>query len=178
MTVHESAAPTESSDVRNRLIILVEDDAETRDLYVEMLENDGFATAAVPSVSDALKLISVRPPAAVVTDLRLGSGQTGLDLCRHLAADPVTRSIPVIVVSGDVDGATRSSLESAGCSTILIKPVFSNALVAAVVRTIETRTPGANAQRQPGPPAADTAAATPAPRRPRRAPESDRTDPE
>ena len=105
-------------------------------MYATILESAGFATAEAAGVHEALEQIATSVPAAVVVDLRLGSAETGLELCQRLAAQPETKHVPLIVVSGVVDPQTRSALNAIGCAAILIKPVLPDALLDAVVRII------------------------------------------
>jgi DNA-binding response OmpR family regulator len=110
---------------------LVEDDLPTRDLYDIALTRRGYVVGSVDDGLAALRFIEVVRPDAIVLDMelpRLG----GRDVLRELRANPATRGIPVVIVTGtDVtDLNERAGVE------VLQKPVDVEALVQAVDRSI------------------------------------------
>lgn len=111
----------------NHYILLVEDDHSLRDLYRTALRDAGYAVIGVEDGLDALKVIDIGKPRAIVLDLalpRLG----GRDVTRELLSNDYTRRIPVVIVSGgDV-----SDLDPAQFACILKKPIDADDLVRAV----------------------------------------------
>src|SRR5688572_19477264 len=80
-------------------VLVVEDDRAARDLYRTALMSAGFDVTTVSDGIDALHAMETDVPDVVVLDLnlpRLG----GLDLYREIRARDVTRSVPVVVVTG------------------------------------------------------------------------------
>lgn len=67
-----------------RYVLVVEDEALTRSLIVEMLESAGFQVRACASAAEALRECRYFDPDAVVTDIDLGPGPSGLDLVETL----------------------------------------------------------------------------------------------
>ena len=57
---------------------------------------------------------------------------SGLELLRHLKADPATAMIPVIVVSADATAQQVDAALDAGAVRYLTKPVAVNELLATV----------------------------------------------
>ena len=53
------------------LVLVVEDDAGTRELYRTTLRNAGYAVVGVEDGVDALRFLELNTPAAVVLDLGL-----------------------------------------------------------------------------------------------------------
>ena len=80
-------------DVPERYVLVVEDEALTRSLIVEMLESAGFRVASCASAVEALRECRYLDPDAVITDIDLGPGPSGLDLVESLA-----RTAPHIAV--------------------------------------------------------------------------------
>lgn len=64
----------------SRRILHVEDEEFTRTAVHESLEKAGFIVESAKSVAEALPLIEIFDPHAVVTDLDLGLGPSGIDL--------------------------------------------------------------------------------------------------
>lgn len=80
-------------EVPERYVLVVEDEALTRSLIVEMLESAGFRVGACASAVEALRECRYVDPDAVITDIDLGPGPSGLDLVESLA-----RTAPHIAV--------------------------------------------------------------------------------
>ena len=113
------------------IVLLVEDDAATRDGYAEFLAAVGLYVVEASNSLEALDVIARTMPDIIVTDLTM-SPMDGLQLCERLRSDPRTREIPVIVVTGnDDDDVLHRAMES-GCDRILLKPVPPSALIRSV----------------------------------------------
>lgn len=67
-----------------RSVVVVEDDAFMRSLIAEYLEKAGFLVTTAGTAADARRQISAVDPDAVVLDVDLGPGPTGLDLASGL----------------------------------------------------------------------------------------------
>lgn len=68
-----------------RFVLVVEDEKLTRSLILEMLESAGFQVRGCASAAEALRECRYFDPDAVVTDIDLGAGPSGLDLVETLA---------------------------------------------------------------------------------------------
>ena len=107
--------------------MLVEDDPAARDLFRTAFRRAGFAVAAVEDGLAALQRIESDPPDVIVLDMalpRLG----GRDVLRELRANPATRAIPIIIVTG----TDITDLNERAGVPVLKKPVDPDALVEAV----------------------------------------------
>jgi DNA-binding NarL/FixJ family response regulator len=80
-----------------RLVLVVEDEALTRSLIVEMLESAGFEVQACASAVEALRECRYVDPDAVITDIDLGPGPSGLDLVENLGR--TSPHIAVLILS-------------------------------------------------------------------------------
>ena len=143
---HQPAGPQLShgavnpADILRRVspsvVMLVEDHADTREMYAEVLVAAGFSTVDATNAQDALGKAAVLRPALIIADLGLGAGLDGLALCEKLKEDPDTKDIPMIVVTGwTADRKLRARADAAGCAAVLFKPVPPDTLVA-VVRNV------------------------------------------
>jgi putative two-component system response regulator len=115
--------------------VLVVDDDPTIALFIaRLLAADGHQVSIAHSGTDALVKVAARPPDLVLLDLGL-PGLSGLDVCRRLKADPVTRLIPVLVLTGEDPTDARVRAWEAGADEYLIKPTRA-ADVAARARSL------------------------------------------
>ena len=80
---------------------------------------------------DGLAAVRARAPHLILLDMHLPD-ISGLELLRHLKADPVTSAIPVIVVSADATGQQVDAALDAGAVRYLTKPVSVNELLATI----------------------------------------------
>ena len=70
--------------VYKRLVSIVEDDPLIRSLIASHLENAGFQVSVASNFVDGLRLVESVDPDAVVLDIDLGPGPTGIDLAARL----------------------------------------------------------------------------------------------
>jgi two-component system, cell cycle response regulator DivK len=106
----------------NPLVLIVEDDFSTRMLYREYLQHDGFRTIDAHNGYQALEKARALRPNAVLTDLAV-PGMDGFEFCRALQESPVTRSIPILAVTGHSEYLEQPDrFAQAGIAHVLIKP--------------------------------------------------------
>jgi two-component system cell cycle response regulator DivK len=97
-----------SSSRERRLVLLVDDCQDTRELYAEYLELSGFdvkeAEDGIVAVDQAVR---VRPD-IIVMDMSLPR-LDGREAARQLRADERTRGIPLVMISGyDLDNLPKN----------------------------------------------------------------------
>ena len=109
------------------LVLLVEDDFDSREMYVAGLEWNGFRVTSVGDGSTAFAQAVSLAPQIVVTDLHV-PGLNGLELCRRLKATPSTASIPVIAVTGAAREHDVELALAAGFDRVLVKPCLPDDL--------------------------------------------------
>jgi PAS domain S-box-containing protein len=127
-TAEQRAAPTLVSGRPTPLVLVVDDDARSRDLISHYLEQSGYRAAGTASALDAVRLARELKPDAITLDLILPD-RDGLLLLAQLKTDPETRRIPVVVVSV----TERSELGfSLGAEEWLVKPVQKEAFIRAL----------------------------------------------
>ena len=74
-----------------RQVLIIEDDAFLRGLLVEVLNGRGFTTHQADDAATAMNLIDEHDPDALIVDLDLGHGPSGLDVIgAHLTEINVT----------------------------------------------------------------------------------------
>ncbi len=87
--------------MKRHSVLVVDDDARVRSLYVDALEYSGHQVAIAIDGAEALdRLRGGTHPCVVLTDLRMPR-MDGFELSRAVAHDPQLASIPIVVVTGD-----------------------------------------------------------------------------
>jgi CheY-like chemotaxis protein len=117
---------------RGRLsrVLLVEDHADTRQMYAEFLAIEFEVMTAVDG-EDALKSMRRQAPDVIVTDLSL-PGMDGFQLIARVRGDATFQSIPIICLSGYGGHEHEQRAQAAGCNRILQKPCMPDELAAIV----------------------------------------------
>ena len=113
-------------------IVLVEDDADIRELTTIMLEAEGYQVVAFEEGQSALTHCTASPPDLVVLDCML-PGISGLGVLRRLRVHPATIDVPVVMVSAFSEPSNVEAARRAGAQQFVPKP-FSRAHLVAVAR--------------------------------------------
>jgi two-component system, cell cycle response regulator DivK len=102
------------------VILLVQGDADSREMYAEFFRYQGFLPVPVSTARDGL---TVAPRAdVIVTGLLLPDDMDGIEFIARLKRDDRTKRIPVIVLTACVWKSDRERAEKAGCNAFLSKP--------------------------------------------------------
>ena len=104
--------------------MLTLDDDESIGAFVSAsLPEHRFRTAWRPNVAGAIESVEADPPDLVLIDIDLKADGTGWDLLRFLRANPLTATIPVVMLTGASDTLNRERSLRLGADRFLIKPV-------------------------------------------------------
>ena len=106
------------------LVLLVEDDRDTREMYTEYLTYSGLRVTEASTGRGALERAHEQTPDVVVTDIAMPE-MDGLELSRRLRSSPPTRDVPIIAVSGNATPRARD----AGCNVVVEKPCTPDRLL-------------------------------------------------
>ena len=115
-------------------ILVVEDDVANRELMVDVLEAHGYRVCQAGDAPAAIALARTERPNLILMDLGL-PGLDGVEATRRLKADPVLRSISIIVVTAHAHTGEPLA-RAAGCDAYLTKPIKTPQLLDEVARLI------------------------------------------
>lgn len=110
------------------LILVVEDDPETRQFYSDAFARGGFQVEQAHNGHQALAKALDSPPDVILTDIAV-PGLDGIELCRRLRADDRTRNVPVLAITGYDDRRYPDRAIGAGAAQVLTKPCEPERLV-------------------------------------------------
>jgi two-component system alkaline phosphatase synthesis response regulator PhoP len=120
-------------------ILVIEDDEDIADNLQYNLRREGYRVVIAESGEKGLRLAldEKQRPSLILLDLML-PGMSGLELCRRLRREPLTESIPLIMLTAKAaEGDKILGLET-GADDYVVKP-FSIKEVAARVRALLRR---------------------------------------
>ncbi len=122
---------------RRRTVLVVDDDPRDASLIAGFLAGEGYDAVTALSGKEALRLAEVHRPFAITLDV-LMPDMDGWEVLGGLKRNPITASIPVIIVSMSEDRETGLAL---GAIAVVAKPVDRGALLAEVRRVAPSDRP-------------------------------------
>lgn len=106
-----------------RLILCIEDDAETRELLTEELQDAGYVVHAVGDGAAGLERIAAERPALVLCDVDM-PGLSGFDVLKRVRAlDPAARTVPFIFLTAYGQRENQLQAWRLGCDDYVVKPI-------------------------------------------------------
>jgi putative two-component system response regulator len=102
-------------------ILVVEDDAQVREVLTEHLINLGYGVVKATSAEEAVQRLEETTPDLVLTDVHMG-GMSGIDLCAKLKRDQRFQLTPIIILTGQSDLKARVAGLAAGADDFFAKP--------------------------------------------------------
>ena len=117
-------------------ILVVDDEADIRELVSGLLEDEGHAVRVASNSDEALAAIRARKPSLALLDIWMqGGGLDGLELLDIIKElDP---DLPVVMISGHGNIETAVSALKRGAYDFIEKPFKSDRLVVVIERALE-----------------------------------------
>ncbi len=120
------------SEVR---ILIADDNSDMRE-YIARLLGARWTVETVSDGLSALEAIRKRQPTLVVTDVMMPR-MDGFELLREIRKDPVTRRIPVVMLSARAGEESRVEGLEAGADDYIVKPFTARELVARIAARLD-----------------------------------------
>ncbi len=117
------------------LILVVDDFLDNRQMYAEYLTFSGLRVEEAENGHEALEKAFAMLPDLIVMDLSL-PGIDGWEATRRLKADPRTKRIPVIALTGHALAGHSKGAMDAGCDAFITKPCLPERLLEEVRKTL------------------------------------------
>lgn len=109
-------------------ILAVDDEGEFLSLLKSTLELRGFEVIATSNAVEAGITLASRLPSLILMDIKM-PGINGLDACEVIKRNPATKDVPIIIISGLSDDATRNKARKFGVVDYFTKPVEMENLI-------------------------------------------------
>lgn len=129
--------PTEGLDSGRKRILVVDDDKEIVDLFLDVLSRDDrFEVKAAKTGYDAGMLTEKFRPNLVLLDYMLPDINGNL-VCQRIKTNPETKDTKIIIVSGVVSQEEIDALGKAGADDFVKKPFNIEKLIARITELTE-----------------------------------------
>jgi len=125
--------------VRYRVLI-VEDDADIRELIRYNLAQEGLIVEEAADGAQALERVKRRVPDLMVLDLML-PGMPGLQVCRQMRAERETAHLPILIVTAKGTEVDKVLGLEMGADDYVVKPFSPRELVARVKALLRRANP-------------------------------------
>ncbi len=132
--------PVASRGLSRATVLVLDDDADARDLIETIVRGAGGEPVLASSVGEALHSLRSRPVDLVIADIGM-PGRDGLDFIREVRALPVEAggSVPAIALTAYGRPEDRQRALAAGYQAHLVKPARPEAIVAAAEELLRGR---------------------------------------
>ncbi len=126
--------PDSAAETSAGIVFVVDDDAQVRDLLKRLLTGSGYRVEEFELAEAVIERIRRDPPDLVLLDLHLPD-KSGQDVLEAIRADPATRLLPVVMITGEGGRDAKLLAMQEGVSDFLTKP-FSPELLLPRVRSL------------------------------------------
>ena len=139
-TTASPAGARQAGAPKKEITILVVDDTPENLAFARgTLEPFGYTVRTTRTVEEALTVISIKPPALILSDLHM-PGSSGSDFLKLAQADPALRDIPLLIISSTfTGGAERDECLALGAAGFVQRPIGPETLLASVESALELR---------------------------------------
>jgi two-component system phosphate regulon response regulator PhoB len=127
-------------------ILVVDDEEDILELVRYNLVREGYRVVCVTSGEHALKEAKEGSPDLILLDLML-PGLDGLDVCRRLKGDPLTNTIPIIMLTAKGEDADIVTGLELGADDYITKPFSPRVLLARLKACFRRGSPGENDEK-------------------------------
>jgi DNA-binding response OmpR family regulator len=121
-----------------RRLVLVDDEPRVARALEYALTGRDIDVQAVNNPADLETSITASVPDAILLDIEVGT-YDGLALCRQLRADARLEQVPVLLLSGHTDAATKRAGLDAGADDFVAKPFVPDELLARIESQLRRR---------------------------------------
>lgn len=132
-------------------VLLVEDVPDTREMYADYLRHCGFNVTTVTTGAEALDAARELTPDLILMDAAM-PGLDGWAATKLLKSDPLTRDVPVLILTAHVFAEHRAKAEEAGADGFIGKPCMPDELAREITATLHrfrpSPPPSASHERQ------------------------------
>ncbi|HUA35399.1 MAG TPA: response regulator [Candidatus Binataceae bacterium] len=112
-------------------VLIVEDDADIRELIRYNLAQEGFIVEEAGDGAQAIEKVKRRIPDLMVLDLML-PGMPGLEICRTMRSGAETASLPILIVTAKGTEVDKVLGLEMGADDYVVKPFSPRELIARV----------------------------------------------
>ena len=117
-------------------ILIVDDEADIRDLISDLLEDEGYSARTAHDADSAFQAIEAAAPDLIILDIWLqGSRMDGIEILKSVKRD--NPGIPIVIISGHGNIEVAVAAVRQGAYDFIEKPFNMDQLMVVVTRALE-----------------------------------------
>ncbi|MDR1084854.1 MAG: response regulator [Deltaproteobacteria bacterium] len=120
-------------------VLVIDDDEIIHRLVGAVLKKGGYLCLDAYRGEDGLEMARTQNPQLIILDIMM-PGLNGFEVLQYLKASPVTSSIPVIFLTGQVHQSDKSQAKNLGAVDFMEKPFEHKELLARIDTYVKTKT--------------------------------------
>jgi two-component system phosphate regulon response regulator PhoB len=121
-------------------ILIVEDEKDLQEVLTYNLRQSGHIPIVVGSGRDAISAVADQHPDLVLLDLMLPD-VSGIEICRRLKSENMTREVPIVMVTAKGDEVDRVVGFELGADDYVVKPYSMRELLLRIDAVLRRRAP-------------------------------------
>jgi CheY-like chemotaxis protein len=110
--------------LKNKVILLVDDDKDFRTLSTKVLEGSGYSTLEAENVREGMHIALSSAPHLIILDLNM-PGEDGFVFLEERLRNPGLKAIPVLVFSASKERSDVHRAMATGAANYIVKPLRS-----------------------------------------------------
>ncbi|WP_445620331.1 phosphate regulon transcriptional regulator PhoB [Kushneria sp. Sum13] len=124
----------------SRTVLIVDDEAPIREMIAMALEMADFRILEAEDARTAHELVVDERPDLILLDWML-PGVSGIDLARRLKREPITRDIPIVLLTARCEEDNKVQGLESGADDYITKPFSPRELIARLKAVLRRTTP-------------------------------------
>ena len=124
-------------NVSPKTILVVDDEERLRRISSACLSHEGYSVLTAANAPEALRHLAAAKVDLVLLDIDLSAELDGIDVLKHIRADPATAKLPVMILSGQTQSSEIRRGVEAGADHYMMKPYQITDVLANVQRILE-----------------------------------------
>jgi twitching motility two-component system response regulator PilH len=133
----ERRAVPRSGVPKNALVLIVDDSSTIRAVLGKMLTQDSHVVLKAPDGETALEIARNDGPDLIFLDIVM-PGMNGFAVLRALRRDPLTRHIPIVMISGNLQATEQFYVQRFGADDFMKKPFGRSEVFARIQHLTES----------------------------------------
>lgn len=121
-------------------ILIIEDDTTLLKAYQEMFKLERISVVGATTGQKGLMCVSSEKPDLILLDIMLPGGMNGFDVLEQLKRNPVTRQIPVIVLT-NLDSEEKTAKAIDGTAYLIKANTTKDEIVKSVMERLRSPHP-------------------------------------